>query len=85
MPSFENFDDAFFCGMPTLRCPHTCAACVHIRVPISERGNDKSGRVSEVLVTIGQLRVDHASHDVLLLPVVTHLTQPVEVCLTGHL
>ena len=58
---------------------------MYTNVPVSERSDDKSGRVSEVLVAIGQLRVDHTCHDVLLLPVVAHLTQPVEVCLTGYL
>ena len=62
----------------------TCG-CVCVCAPVSQRGDDQPGRVPEVLVSVGQLGVDHARHDVLLLPVVAHLTQPIEVCFTRHL
>lgn len=52
---------------------------------ICQGGDDKTGGIAEILVAVCELWVDHTSDDILILPVVTHLTQPLEVILTNHL
>lgn len=54
-------------------------------LPISEGCDDETGRVAKVFIAICELRVDHTCDDILLLPVVAKLAQPLEVILTGHL
>lgn len=54
-------------------------------LPISEGCDDEAGRVAKVFIAICELRVDHTCDDILLLPVVAKLAQPLEVILTGHL
>ena len=52
---------------------------------ICEGSDDKPWRVAKILIAISQGGVDHASDEVLLLPVVTQLTQPLKIHFTCHL
>ncbi len=47
--------------------------------------DDKAGRVAEILVTVSKLGVDHAGDEILLLPVVAELTQPLEIIFSVNL
>lgn len=51
---------------------------------ISERGDDETARVTKVFVPILQLSVYHPGSHVLLLPVITQLTQPLEIVRPRH-
>ena len=52
--------------------------------PICKWCDDESSRVTEVLVPILQLSVNHPRRQILVLPVVTELRQPLEVIGTWH-
>ena len=58
---------------------------VHVAVPVCEWCDDKSAGIAKVFVAIAQLRVDHSSDHIVLLPVVAKLTEPLEVILTVYL
>jgi len=52
---------------------------------VSERRDDQSRCIAEVLVAVHELGGDHLDHDIFVVPVIAHLTQPREVVRTWHL
>ena len=49
---------------------------------IRERGDNEARGVPEIFVAVRQLGVDHTSDDILFLPVIAHLAEPLEIILS---
>ena len=62
-----------------------CACVVYWPIAsVSQRSDDQPRCVAEILVAVDEFRCDHLHHDVFLVPVISHLTQPRKVVRVWH-